>query len=105
MCGGGIAIGIVEQLIFFGAIWTEGWVLLGSWMAFKLASKWEAGKFLSKVLEDLGTPPSKLDLAVGVSQAISQRYVTFLFGTGANIIAAFAGVLFARWLADLSFPV
>jgi len=39
---GGAMLGWLERFIFFVALWAEAHILIGAWLAFKVASKWQA---------------------------------------------------------------
>ena len=91
---GGPYLGSVEALIFFLAIWVEGWILLASWLAFKVASKWQSWSQLAY----LPKPPASFDDQGMIEYALlrhtwtARRYVTFLVGTGGNILVGAFGV-------------
>jgi len=98
---GGAAIGWLERFMFFGAFVTEAAPLvIGSWLAFKVASKWKAWT-------DITTAPkqvegiSELDLAIGRRRWASHVLTTFLVGTAYNILAGMAGAAAARSFSTL----
>lgn len=39
---GGTYLGYLERLLFFGAFWKGEPIVIGAWLAFKVASKWNA---------------------------------------------------------------
>lgn len=93
----GKEIGLVERLIFFAALWTaDGWPVLTSWLVFKLAYYWQGANFAS-FPDKL---PSKEQAAwIVARKQIGTRHVAkVLVGTGANIIVAFIGVAFGKWI-------
>lgn len=46
---GGDWLGFLERALFFAAFWTGSESLVGGWLAFKLASKWEVWKNVIRV--------------------------------------------------------
>jgi hypothetical protein len=96
--GTGVILGAVEQAIFFVALWTDGWPLLASWLAFKVASKWQSWTHVAQ----LPPPPPPADAAATSEYAIlrhkwvARRYITFVVGTGTNILLAAFGVAIGR---------
>jgi len=98
---GGEAIGWLERFMFFGAFLIDGALLvISSWLAFKVASKWKAWT-------DITTAPkqvegiSELDLAIGRRRWASHVLTTFLVGTAYNILAGMAGAAAARSFSTL----
>lgn len=99
--GTGVVLGAVEQGIFFVALWTDGWPLLASWLAFKVASKWQSWTHVAQ----LPAPPPPENVTAANQYAIlrhkwvARRYITFIVGTGANILLAAFGVAIGRIVA------
>ncbi len=103
--GGGGYLGFIEQIIFFASFWTDGWPLLAAWLAFKVACQWESWKH-SDGLIDLAKKQTyktgdekqnAIDL-LAIQRWVSVRYMSFLVGTGANIVIALATVAAGRTL-------
>jgi hypothetical protein len=98
---GGAVIGYIERTIFFAAILLNQPLIIGTWLAFKVASKWQ-------VWGDIISVPNKiegiddLDLLKAKRQWGSHLFVTFLVGTGWNIIAAMLGVAVSHSLESLA---
>ena len=94
---GGFWIGHIERPIFFAALWIPGaWVILSSWLVFKLAFYWQNTNF-SAFPED---PPSEkaVRYLIAKRQLGLHQVATALVGTGANIVLALVGVAVGRWV-------
>src|SRR5713226_7808202 len=100
----GLILGAIEQAVFVVALWTDGWPLLASWLAFKVASKWQSWTHVAQI----PAPPSANDAAASDRHAmlrhklVARRYTTFIVGTGANILLAAFGVAIGRIVAVYS---
>jgi hypothetical protein len=95
----GRAIGMLERLIFFIAIWMRADTLVVAWLAFKVASKWDVWKNIVDVpasLEGSTTLEAKLDALKARRQWGGRRYVRFMVGTSANLLFALIGVAVGR---------
>jgi len=102
----GEIIGLLERLLFFIAIWISSYLIIGGWLAFKVASKWEVWKNIISVPESLDTDVAKVDQLDYLSARrrwASHRYVSFLIGTISNILVAFGGVLVGKYVYPLLF--
>lgn len=92
---GGKYIGRLERLIFFAAFFAQAYTIIGGWLVFKVASKWEAWSNVVSV-------PSRiegikdLDFLVARRRWASHVLVTFQVGTAYNIIAGLVGTTIAR---------
>lgn len=96
---GPLMLGVLEAIVFFLAFVSEAWVVAGGWLVFKAASKWASWQHIMKVPEAFGENEAEY---IQFRWAWSSRLLTsFLFGTLANIAAAFAGATVARVLADI----
>ena len=94
---GGSAIGHVERLLFFAALWVpSGWPILSSWLVFKLAYYWQSANFTAFPIE----PPNEKQAAwlVAKRQLGVNHVATALVGTGLNLLFAFVGVAIAKWI-------
>ena len=104
--GGGPYVGFVEQIIIFASFWADGgWPLLASWLAFKVACQWESWKHSSGLVDLAKERPAATaaDL-LAIQRWVAIRYVTFLVGTGANIVIALAVAAVARAIAQSLSP-
>ena len=84
---GGMWVARLERLLFFLTVILTPTVAVG-WLAFKVASKWEAWTNLHKVPDAIeGVDP--LDFLRARMALGSLTYQRFLVGTAANLLAAF----------------
>ena len=99
--GSGPILGAIEQAIFFIAFWVEGWALLASWLAFKVASKWQSWTHVAQL--PAPPPPDQIEAlneyVILRHNWVARRYMTFVIGTGANILLAALGALIGRAVA------
>lgn len=93
---GGAYIGFFERLIFFAAFWIDAWLILSSWLAFKLAFYWQGANFTTFPQ----TAPKSEDLAwlVARRQLGTHHVATVLVGTAANIVTALVGYAVVKWI-------
>ena len=89
-------LGRFEQLLFFAAVWLGSYVIIAGWLAFKVASKWEVWGSIVSIPDKLGGVDD-LDYLIARHRWGSQRLMSFLIGTIANILVAFAGMLIGRF--------
>jgi len=89
---GGRWIGITERLLFFTALWVGAPILVGAWLAFKVASKWESWTNLTRVPPQLKDAKSDLDYFIARTRWSSRTMQRFLVGTGLNLLSAFIGL-------------
>jgi hypothetical protein len=92
----GAYLGHVERILFFAGIWSGFGMVVAGWLAFKVASKWEVWRNLIAVPSTL-KDVDEFHYLVARRRWGSQRLMTFLIGTGANILIAFAGVAVGRY--------
>jgi len=98
---GGRWVGRLERLLFFSSIFFSPAVIV-AWLAFKVASKWEAWTNLYKVPDIIrGVDP--LDFLRARVALGSRIYQRFLVGTSANLMASFLGFGLFYWLLE-NFP-
>jgi hypothetical protein len=93
-------LGLFERLVFFIAFWLGRFEIVGGWLAFKVASKWEVWSNIvafPKNLKDV----DDLDYLIARRRLGAQIFTTFLVGTLANAIAAFIGSIVGRYSIDL----
>ena len=92
---GGRILGNLERLLFFGAFWVDAPSVVAAWLAFKVASKWNAWTNVISVPKTLsGT--NELEYLVARRRWGSQLLTTFLVGTLSNVIIGFLGVVVGR---------
>ena len=90
---GGRWIGHVERLLFF-LLLIAGVPELGvAWLAFKVASKWEAWNNVYKIPDTL-TDATQFEFLLARTRWGSRTLQRSLIGTAANIVAALPGVGF-----------
>ena len=92
---GGKAIGWMERILTFVAVfWGEekGYILIAGWLAFKVASKWEAWQHIVQVPGSLNNVP-QLSYLKARWQWGSRLLTRFLVGTAANISLGIIGAV------------
>ena len=94
---GGSFIGHVERPIFFAACWLNVWLLLSSWLVFKLAFYWQGANFAA-FPPTLPKPMEEMAWVVAKRQMGTHHVATALVGTGANIVVALVGVVVGKWI-------
>jgi hypothetical protein len=89
-------LGWLERTFFFAAIWLNQPLGIGAWLAFKVATKWNAWTMLGKIPDDLG---GYTDADRTRSRAEWAAYVNnrLLIGTLYNVLCGIAGAA-AGWL-------
>lgn len=92
---GGWILGNLERLLFFGAFWIDVPSVIAAWLAFKVASKWNAWSNVISVPKTL-SGIDELEYLVARRRWGSQLLTTFLVGTLSNIIIGFLGVVIGR---------
>ena len=93
---GGWWLGHFERLLFFAAAWLGSHEIIAGWLAFKVASKWAVWSSIISVPDKL-TGVDELDYLIARHRWGSQRLMSFLVGTIANVLVAFAGMLIGRF--------
>lgn len=89
-------IGFTERIIFFAACWLNGWLLISSWLVFKLGFYWQGANFLA--LPEKSPEPKELDYFIA-KRFLGANYVsTVLVGTGVNVLIALVGVAVGKWV-------
>jgi hypothetical protein len=98
---GGAMLGWLERFMFFGALWAEAPILIGAWLAFKVASKWQAWSNVISVPNSIeGLDP--IDFLIARRSWGSHLLMTFLVGTAYNILVALLGAAVGRHWCELS---
>ncbi len=93
---GGAFIGRLERVLFFGAFWTDQPVVVAAWLAFKVASKWNAWTNIIAVPKSLAEIDD-LDYLIARRRWGSHLLMTFLVGTLANVLVGFVAVVIGRY--------
>lgn len=96
----GLVLGFLERILFFIALRSNSWLIVGGWLTFKLGSKWEIYKsviFLPQKMEGM----SDLDYLVARRALGAEQLMTYLVGNIANILTAITWVWFGRHGIDL----
>jgi hypothetical protein len=96
----GELLGDLERTLFFFAFWLSSWEVVAAWFALKVASKWEAWSTTGALPESLPNVDPFMYLFARRRWA-SQRLMSFLVGTLANVLFAFVSVLLAKHLRYL----
>lgn len=92
---GGRVLGHLERFLFFCAFFANADAVVAGWLAFKVASKWNAWTNVVCVPKDIaGVHP--IGFLIARRSWASHLLMTFLIGTLANVIAGFLGVMVAR---------
>jgi hypothetical protein len=87
-------VGVVERFVFFFGIIGATWQLIGVWLVFKLAAKWEAWSNMARIPERFDNV-NHLDLALSRRVWAAQGYCTLVVGTALNFALAWLGVIVA----------
>ena len=88
---GGRWIGHIERFLFFVSIITGVPELTVAWLAFKVASKWEAWGNVYKIPPKLHRA-TEFEFFLARTRWGSRTFQRSVVGTGANLAAAFIGV-------------
>jgi hypothetical protein len=92
---GGKILGRLERLAFFGAFWIDAPIVIGAWLGFKVASKWNVWSNVISVPKTI-SGAEDVDYLIARRRWGSQVLMTFLIGTLSNVIIGFLGVLVGR---------
>ncbi|MDH3280932.1 MAG: hypothetical protein OEQ18_07360 [Gammaproteobacteria bacterium] len=90
--GSGDWLGFLERLLSFATFAVAEYVILGGWLAFKLAAKWEAWKNIGQVAPSVESIPTLIWYQARSAHS-SWLLSRFLIGTLANILIGLVGVL------------
>jgi hypothetical protein len=93
---GGSVLGPLERILYFGALWIDAPELIATWLAFKVASKWNVWINVIAVPKTLPNVDD-LDLLIARRRWGSNVLMTFLIGTASNLVVGFAGVAIGRY--------
>ena len=92
---GGLLIGLFERFLALASFWIPAHAILGAWLAFKLAAKWESWANVVKVPQTL-PKVSDLDLFRARRQLGSHVLSRFLLGTLLNVLIGLVASYFGR---------
>lgn len=92
----GELLGKLERLLFFIGFWFQAYEVVGGWLAFKVAAKWEAWSSVIAIPTEIDNV-TNLDYAIARRRWGSQRLMSFLVGTLANVLVAFIGVIVGKY--------
>ncbi len=87
---GGVTLGWLERFIFFAAFVSKAEIAVAAWLAFKVASKWNAWTNVIAVPDKI-VDLDDLDFLIARRRWGSHVLMTFLIGTAYNIIAGMLG--------------
>ena len=92
---GGAVLGFLERALFFLAFSLKADAVVAGWLAFKVASKWNAWTNIIAVPKEIpGIDP--IEFLIARRYWGSHLLMTFLVGTLANVLAGFIGAAIAR---------
>ena len=89
---GGWVLGNLERLLFLGAFWIQSPAVIAAWLAFKVATKWNAWSNVISVPKALPSV-DEVEYLIARRRWGSQLLTTFLVGTLSNVIIGFLGYL------------
>ncbi|WP_039801238.1 hypothetical protein [Azotobacter chroococcum] len=91
----GAWLGDLERTLLFLSFWFSAYEVVAAWFAFKVAAKWEAWSNTGALPPSL---PDVDDVRYLISRRCwaSQRLMSFLVGTLANVLAAYVSMLAAK---------
>ncbi len=92
---GGKWLGLLERFFSFGIFWLEAYEVLAVWLAFKVASKWEAWGNVVQVPTDL-PDVDKTDYFRARNQLGSWLFTRFVSGTLLNVLTGLVGAALGR---------
>ena len=88
----GAYLGYLERLLFFGAFLVDMPLVIATWLAFKVASKWNAWANIISVPEKI-INIEEMDYLIARNRLGSKLYMGFVIGTLSNLIFGYLGVL------------
>lgn len=92
---GGAVLGWLERLMFFAAFIADAPIAVGAWLAFKVASKWQAWTSIISVPSKIEGFNDELDFLIARRRWGSHLLITFLIGTAYNVLAGMVGAAVA----------
>ena len=91
---GGAVLGSLERFLFFCAFLANADFVVPGWLAFKVASKWNAWTNIVSVPKEI-KDVDPISFLIARRSWASHLLMTFLVGTLANIIVGFLGAVVA----------
>ncbi len=88
---GGAILGHLERALFFVSLWGNVQIIVGAWLAFKVASKWDVWSNLIAVPKDL-PDVDPVEYLLARRRWGARTLMRFLVGTAYNIVAAVVAV-------------
>ncbi|MDG9671061.1 hypothetical protein ONV78_25190 [Hahella sp. CR1] len=88
---GGYILGCLERILFYCVLWDDKPIVVGGWLAFKVASKWQVWANVISLPESIDGL-SDIDLKVAKRIWGNELMATFLVGTLSNLVIALLGV-------------
>ena len=93
-------LGWLERSMFLSALSADAALLIGAWLAFKVASKWQAWSGVISVPNSIeGLDP--MDYLLARRSWGSHLLVTFLVGTAYNILVALLAITVSQSWPEL----
>lgn len=92
----GAILGDLERTLFYVAFWLGANEIIAGWFALKVAAKWEAWGTTGRLPDSLGSPIDEIDYLISRRRWASQRLMSFLIGTLANVLAALGSFIIAK---------
>ena len=96
-----IYIGLFESILFFISFYTNQPQLIGSWLAFKLASKWQTWNAIMKIPEKLEGYPYQVEYIGAKNEIAWFTLQRWLVGTLANIVAGLGGLIVGQLVSKI----
>ncbi|MEW5980257.1 MAG: hypothetical protein AB1898_31065 [Acidobacteriota bacterium] len=93
----GAWIGLLERFVALASFWIPAYSIIGGWLAFKLAAKWEAWANIVKVPSSLPKIP-EFDYFRSRRQLGSYILSRFLLGTLSNVLIGLLAWYFGQCL-------
>jgi hypothetical protein len=96
---GGEQLGHLERFIFFAAfVMDGGWVIAASWLAFKVAFKWESWGQLKEIASYL-QDKEHLETIRALTYRVQRANRRFIIGTALNVAIGLVGAGIASYLS------
>lgn len=96
----GQLLGKLERILFFGALWLEGWLVIGLWLAFKVALMAIVWSQVIRVPTTFGGDDALSGLKMRHAWATRLLH-SALSGTLANLFVGFVAALAARGAREM----
>lgn len=90
---GGWLIGFIERLLFFSAFWnTDLLIIIGAWLAFKVATKWDSWSNVIAIPKEIEGINS-IDYLIARRKWSSHLLVSFQVGTLSNLFFSYLAAI------------